>query len=88
MIFIIFLVIIFASIQNEKVAAAVDKITNFYLGDVENMNIQHIDNITQMLTDSVFAYGAHDFVTRHLPNAKDDSIFQYVYAHQGKESVA
>ena len=41
-----------------------------------------------MLTDSVFAYGAHDFVTRHLPNAKDDSIFQYVYAHQGKESVA
>ena len=52
------------------------------------MNIQHIDNITQMLTDSVFAYGAHDFITRHLPNAKDDSIFQYVYAHQGKELVA
>ena len=41
-----------------------------------------------MLTDSVFAYGAHDFITRHLPNAKDDSIFQYVYAHQGKELVA
>ena len=43
--------------------------------------------MTQMLTDSVFAYGAHDFITRHLPNAKDDSIFQYVYAHQGKELV-
>merc|ERR1712018_611804 len=72
---------------NEKVAAAVDKITNFYLGDVENMNIQHIDNITEMLTDAVFAYGVHDFITRHLPNAKDDSIFQYIYAHEGEHTL-
>ena len=39
-----------------------------------------------MITDSLFAFGVHDFITRHLPNSKDDSIFQYVYAHEGKES--
>jgi len=72
---------------DEKILAAVDKLTSFYIGDVENMNIHHIHGMTQMLTDALFAYGVHDFVGRHLTNAKDDSIFQYIYTHEGEHSL-
>ena len=63
---------------------AVDQITNFYLGTLDNMNVEHMAKITQMNTDKEFCYGAHDFVSRHLPHAPSDSIFQYVYSHEGK----
>merc|ERR1712226_658698 len=73
--------------MDEKISQAVDKITNFYLGDLSNMNIQHINSITKMMTDAVFAFGVHDFVTRHLPNANDNSIFQYLYVHEGEYTI-
>ena len=40
-----------------------------------------------MVTDAVFAYGAHDFVSRHVAHAKNNSIFQYLYTHEGKFRV-
>jgi hypothetical protein len=62
---------------------AVEKLTNFYLGELDNMNIQHINSLTQMLTDSNFAYGVHDFITRHQPNVANNTILQYLYTHEG-----
>ena len=60
-----------------------DKLTNFYLGDLENMNIQHIHQIIEMYTDCWFAYGVHDFITRHLPYIGDNVVQQYLYDHEG-----
>ena len=47
------------------------------------MNIEHVHSITQMFTDATFAYGVHDFVTRHQPNAENNTILQYLYTHEG-----
>ena len=65
----------------------VDKVTKFYLGSLANMNIKNIKKITDMWTDAHFGYAAHDFVSRHLPNAPTNSIFQYQFVHEGKESI-
>ena len=40
-----------------------------------------------MLSDAVFNYGVHDFVTRHLPHAGNNSVFQYLYSHEGTNLV-
>ena len=62
---------------------AVDNITNYYLGSLENMDIKHISKITQMITDAMFCYSEHELVTRHLDMAPPNSIFQYMYTHEG-----
>merc|ERR1719270_915276 len=52
------------------------------------MNIQHIHKIIQMFTDSTFAYGTHDYVSRLLPNIKNNSLQQYLYVHEGEYSLS
>ena len=66
---------------------AVEKVTNFYLGDISNMNIENVHSITQMITDSLFAYSVHDFITRHQPNAENNTILQYLYTHEGNKTI-
>ena len=61
-----------------------DKITEFYFGNLANMNKQNIHKLISMRTDATFAYSVHDFVTRHLPHARNNSVFQYLYSHEGK----
>merc|ERR1719422_2047589 len=73
--------------MTDEIAIAVDTITNFYLDDLTHMNIQHIHAITKMLTDAGFAYTVHDFISRHFPNAKDHSIYQYLYTHEGEFTI-
>ena len=70
--------------QTDSILEAVDNITNFYIGSLENMDIQHISKITEMVTDSMFCYSEHALITRHLDKAPPNSIFQYMYAHEGK----
>ena len=48
------------------------------------MDIQHISKITEMVTDSMFCYSEHALVSQHLSKAPPNSIFQYMYAHEGK----
>ena len=62
---------------------AVDNITNYYLGSLENMNNQHVYKITQMITDAVFCYSEHELISLHLDKAPPNSIFQYLYTHEG-----
>ena len=62
---------------------AVDNITNFYIGSLDNMDIQHISKITEMISDSMVCYSEHAFVSQHLEKAPQSSIFQYMYAHEG-----
>ena len=47
------------------------------------MDIQHISKITEMVTDSMFCYSEHALVSQHLAKAPPNSIFQYMYAHEG-----
>ena len=70
--------------QDDKILAGVDKLTNYYLGSLDNMDITHLAKITEMATDSYFCYGEHDFVSRHLPHASPNSILQYRFVHEGK----
>ena len=67
------------------ILAGVDNITNFYLGNLKNMDIFNIAKLTEMITDSCFCYGMHDFVSRHLPHAPARSILQYKYVHEGND---
>ena len=48
------------------------------------MDIQHISKITEMISDSMVCYSEHAFVSQHLEKAPQSSIFQYMYAHEGK----
>ena len=73
--------------QNEKILEGVNNITEFYLGNLEHMNIIHTAKVTEMITDSSFCYGMHDFVSRHLPHAPANSILQYRYVHEGQYSM-
>jgi len=74
--------------QNDEDLKAVDDITNFYLGNLDNMNIEHIHNIIEMLTDSAFGYGVHDFISRHTPFINDSTMQQYIYFHEGEYSLS
>ena len=48
------------------------------------MDIQHISKITEMISDSMVCYSEHAFVSQHLEKAPQSSIFQYMYAHEGR----
>lgn len=51
------------------------------------MNIEKMAMITQMITDAWFSYGEHNFVTRHMPKSLPNSIFQYLYTHEGAHNI-
>ena len=34
-------------------------VVDFYIGGIENMNAEHLDDITDMFTDAGFLYGLH-----------------------------
>jgi hypothetical protein len=51
------------------------------------MDIFHSAKLTEMVTDSCFCYGMHNFVSRHLPHAPANSILQYKYVHEGNNVV-
>ena len=58
----------------------------FYLGSLENMNEEHMQEINDMVTDSFVQYGTHKFVEIHTKNLKR-SIFHYIYSYQGQYTV-
>ena len=67
----------------------VEKVTNFYLGDIEYLSIVNITHFTMMYTDAWYFFAAYDFISKHLPNmGKDNNIYQYHYTHQGEHSLS
>ena len=70
--------------KNDSVASnRLDAITEKYLGSLDNMTFENIEQITNMYTDSWYCYSGHDFITRHISNVKENNTFQYVYTHKG-----
>ena len=73
--------------KNDTVAnSRLDAINEAYLGGLENMIFDNIDNITNMYTDSWYCYSGHDFITRHISNVKENNTYQYIYTHKGNFS--
>ena len=67
----------------------VEKITKFYLGEIEYLNMVNITHFTKMYTDAWYFFAAYDFITKHLPNiGDDDNIYQYHYTHQGEDALS
>ena len=58
----------------------------FYLGSLENMNEQHMQEINDMITDAFVQYGTHKFVEIHTKTL-ERSIYQYIYSYQGQYTV-
>jgi len=63
-----------------------DAINKAYLGSLENMTFDNINEITSMYTDSWYCYSGHDFITRHISNVKENNTYQYIYTHKGESS--
>jgi len=73
--------------KNDSVASnRLLAINEKYLGSLENMIFENIENITNMYTDAWYCYSGHDFITRHISNVKENNTFQYVYTHKGEFS--
>ena len=58
----------------------------FYLGSLENMDENHLQELNNMITDSFVQYGTHKFVEIHTKHLKR-SIFHYIYSYQGQYTV-
>ena len=67
------------------------KIAEHYVGSVEALTFENIQNITNMYTDSWFAHPVHDFVSRLVSNKQkinyQNTTFQYRFTHQGQFSL-
>lgn len=67
------------------------KITKHYLGSADGVTLKNIRNLTNMYTDSWFAYPVHEFVSRRISNTRkifyQNSTFQYRFTHQGQFSL-
>lgn len=74
--------------KNDSVASnRLGAITEKYLGSLENMTFANINQTTNMYTDAWYCYSGHDFITRHISNVKENNTFQYVYTHNGENSI-
>ena len=58
----------------------------FYLGGLENMDEQHMQQINDMITDAFVQYGTHKFVEIHTKTL-ERSIYHYIYSYQGQYTV-
>ena len=58
----------------------------FYLGSLDNMNEQHMQQINDMITDAFVTYGTHKFVEIHTKTL-ERSIYHYIYSYQGQYTV-
>ena len=72
---------------DEEQANRLDAIDNFYLGDLEYMSFENVTEITKMYTDSWYCYSGYDFISRHIANVKENNTYQYLYSHNGENSL-
>lgn len=55
--------------------------TDFYLGGVQNINAEHFDNLTNMITDAYVWYGGHKHTEWAAMNG--DNVYQYMFTYKG-----
>ena len=51
------------------------------------MTYENITQVTDMHSDSWFCYASYDFVSRHIPNVKQNNTYQYLYTYQAEHSL-
>jgi hypothetical protein len=62
-----------------------NRIIDFYVGGVSNINMEHLQGLSDMFTDSGFLYGVYKTV-RHLV-AAGVPVHQYLLTHRGQYSL-
>jgi len=80
--------LLFDRIQEEITDVDVAKahaVVDFYLGGIENMNMDHLQSIIDIFTDATFLYGLHR--TSELMLSHGMTVFQYMLTHLGRYSL-
>ena len=58
-----------------------DEVLSNYVGEREDINVDHMSNITDMLSDAFFWYGIDTFLRYNLLYSTGDS-YQYLIEHE------
>merc|ERR1719334_476144 len=51
------------------------EILRFYVGGLDDLNYNHIENFTKMMTDSFFWFGVHRFLAFHVEHSSANTYF-------------
>ena len=77
---------------NKKSKDIVKKITNHYIGSVNDLTFDNLEKMTKVYTDAWFGHPIHEFVSRRVENKGkifyQNSTFQYLFTHQGQFSLS
>ena len=63
-----------------------NKIINYYVGSIENINDEHKHGVIDMFTDAGFQYGTHQ--TINLLVEQNVTLYQYLLTYQGEYSAS
>ena len=74
---------------SKEINDKVEKATNYYMGDIQYLDLVNITHFTDMYTDAWYFFSAYDFISKHLPNVgSGNQIYQYQYTYQGENSLS
>ena len=60
------------------------ELLEFYVGGVDNIDVEHQQGMIDMMTDSIFLYGTHRTIFHLVTQGID--VFQYILTYQGQYS--
>ena len=63
-----------------------NKLINYYVGSIENINDEHKQGVIDMFTDAGFQYGTHQ--TINLLVEQNVTLYQYLLTYQGEYSAS
>ena len=63
-----------------------NKLIDYYVGSIENINEEHKQGVIDMFTDSLFQYGTHQTINRLVE--QNVTLYQYLLTYQGQYSVS
>ena len=63
-----------------------NKLIDYYVGSIENINEEHKQGVIDMFTDSLFQYGTHQTIN-HLVE-QNVKLYQYLLTYQGEYSAS
>jgi carboxylesterase type B len=64
----------------------VNKLIDYYVGSIENINEEHKQGVIDMFTDASFQYGTH-LTINHLVD-QNVTLYQYLLTYQGQYSIS
>ena len=63
-----------------------NKLINYYVGSIENINEEHKQGVIDMFTDAGFQYGTHQTINRLVE--QNVTLYQYLLTYQGEYSAS